>query len=260
MKFTEAYHPDENSNIPLETIVNVFNNDPKSFENRYRGNLFCPKCHEAKLYFSNAKHPYLGTYHSKPHAIDCSLSQKKTNSKSIKTFLDDSEHNEEEIRRQLHNAIHALLKSKVSPASQSKADKEGGGASKPLKYKRPSAKAEAKSKRIPRKRIDGRFRTDDYARTKVFYGTVYIKWEEKRLREDLYHYIRVSNATSHKLICSVSLSPSVYENISDNFRAIDNTICEIAFVGDLNKPNEFEDWNRKEFVILLHSSRLKIYV
>lgn len=253
MKFEEVYYKVENRVLPLYDIEDIYFNSPSEYVNKYKEHLFCPECRIARLSFNNAELPYFSTYPRALHGDDCSLTQDEASAKITTDFLKDKR-NLDEISRQINSVVRILLEEKTETNSIKRTIKNttNNNGSKIVATK----KHTHKKPRVPRKRIDIPFRSDDYNVEKIFYGDVLLKWkyypDEKCYRLLLYHPVKKN------FRCSIKITMRVYDHIKE-YKRFDNCVCKVVFIGELNEPKQGHKSNNVGFATLVYSEYLRIF-
>ncbi len=235
MKFEEAYLKRHHKTISIDNISFLFKTNKTLFVNELKDNLFCPECEQAQLAYNNASTPYLSAYPKSEHAEWCSLKQEEMSPKKALRFIKAKE-NKDLIIRQIETVI--LILDDLSTATTKTSSKPSAiGKGTRSHFKGYSSASE----RLSRKRIDLEFRADDFNCYKIFYGTVYIKWETeyrtvKGILEE-WHKILMWNK-KRKFICRLDISPRVYLHIPDNYKKMNKTNCKIGFLASFENDGK----------------------
>lgn len=250
MKFEEAYWTKESKLLSIDEITQYFRKDKSFFSSDIKTCLLCPECKKPNLAYNNAATPYLSVYPNSEHELGCSLKQDEMTAKEADRFVDNPE-NDEMIIRQMENvALTMFDSSKKGGRSSSKSTAVPKTSSSIVK---PSLSI---SKRLARKRIDLKFDEDDFDCIKIFYGTVFVKWENfyriwSGVNEE-WHKILMYNK-NNKLVCRLEISPRVYYYIPENYKKINNTHCNIVFLAKFkNKGKTYRETRlrKSDFLIM----------
>ncbi len=89
------------------------------------------------------------------------------------------------------------------------------------------------AKRIPRKRIDTAFSSDDYDCYKLFYGSVWLQWEidERSAKKQYKILLRARN--NRKLLCKLFVSADVYRYIDMRYKTPAEYACQVVFLAKI---------------------------
>lgn len=227
MKFEEAYWTKESKLLSIDEITQYFKKDKNFFSSDIKECLLCPECKKPNLAYNNAATPYLSVYPNREHELGCSLKQDEMTSKEVNRFVDNPKNNEMIIRQMEKVALTMFDSSTKSGKTSSKSTfipKVSSSIAKP---------SLSISKRLPRKRIDLKFDEEDFGCFKIFYGTVFIKWEifykTRNGVNEKWQKILMYNK-NNKMVCKLEISPRVYKHIPDSYKKIDNANCNIVFL------------------------------
>lgn len=244
MKFEEAYWQKEDKMLRIDEITEIFHSKQSIFAKEIKDYLFCPECKKPQLAYNNASNPYLRAFPKSQHADWCSLKQGEMNSVRAEQFIND-EKNKDIIIRQMQSAMLALMNPTASPSkTSSKVSSVSKGIS-PFPVSHSST-----SKRLPRKRIDIKFCPKDFNCVKIFYGTVYAKWETdvQTFNETEKWRKILMYDDNNQLLCKLKISPKVYNYIPEHYKGMNGVNCAVAFLA------KFNDDGRKYRTTSLRSS------
>lgn len=227
MKFEEAYWKKEDKNLSIDEITGNFRSNKSFFSSDIKDCLFCPVCQKPNLAFNNASTPYLSTYPNSEHAAGCRLIQDELSPKRADKIVSNPK-NKDIIIRQMEYVFLTLFDSST---------KTGKSSSKSISFPKSShsfaKEHKTTSKRFSWKRIDLSFNVDDFDCFKIFYGTVFVKWETDYHTSDgiieEWHKILMYNK-KEKMVCRLEISPRVYSYIPETYKKINNTNCKITFL------------------------------
>lgn len=232
MKFKDAYCTTLNKLLTIEDVVYLYKNEKKHYKDLIEKNLLCPECKQPHLSYNNGSTPYFSVYPKAQHAEGCSLKQDEMSSKQTAEFINDSE-NEPLVLRQMESVLVMLMGNNSPSVKKTKKTTSQGNSNEENIKKN----ANSTSKRIPRKRIDSKFETEDFDCDKIFYGSVHLKWEkDKKIKdgkEQEYYKILLYGTKKYnykKLVCKLKISPLVYYHLPPEYKNQTEYDCNIVFI------------------------------
>ena len=247
LKFEEAFFKTENRVITLAELSQLFDKDLQFFSSSVKNNLYCPKCHRAKLVYVNGDERHLRT-HPKAQHIDCNLEQDIVHPKKAKAYV-KNEKNAKSIKRQKESLLMMMMGKpcQVNPNTEEKvkADTANQNAN-PRRQKKVS-----RPLRRSQKRIDHILRDEDFNVHKFFYGEVLIQWEG--LNDDRKRLL-LRDKTSGRFLCRISVSSLVFHYLPSEWITEKQQPAYIVVLGEMKK-NEKTKW---PYLILENSEHLSI--
>lgn len=249
MKFEEFYFDTNEEIYSVEELLNIYNQDKNTFKKIYYNHMYCPECCKAELSFHpNANTPHLRTKHSSHHEPSCSCNYESANKRQLDEYYNDSK-NFESINRKLKACIDLLIKPPEGSSINSNPKNITN-----IKNEEDKFTFDSSGKRVSirRKKITVALdETKDYGLPILFYGCVIVKWNLKYEVSNV-RYIQLKNVENNKLLCSIKVTQSVYENLDDEIKLIDDQICNVAFMAEMTRYQKFNN------CILKHSSLIII--
>lgn len=237
MKFEEFYFNTDGKIYSIEELLSIYNQDKNTYKLKYYNHMYCPECHIAELSFHpNAKTPYLKTKPSSKHESSCSCSYEPASKKQLDEYYNDNK-NFEAINRKLRGCIDLLIK------PQNKSQNEGYKNNTNVKNEKSKFIFESDGKKISirRKKITVALdESKDYNLPILFYGCVKVKWNLKN-ESDGIRYIQMKDAESNRLLCSIKVTQSVYENLDNEIKMLDEHICNVAFMTVMTRYKKFNN-------------------
>ena len=221
MKLLIALKKDQE--FTIDEITHIYRQDIVTFHYEYKNFLYCPECRKAKLQYKNAKNPYFSAYPNVKHEQNCSLAQDELSPKQSKSYIDDPE-NWIRVENQMNRLILSLGMNQRKP--DYKQDLVGSVPMKTVNFYTQKSFV-TQSKRLRQKRIDISWTPDDYDCFKLFYGTIFLKWEEAQ--NDKYKILMYS-LDRHKLLCKLIVNPTVYLHIKKEYKSLNQYPCDICFL------------------------------
>ena len=206
VKFPEVYCDFEKDTVTLEEITKLYRNEYALYAENYQQSFWCPECRKVRISYNNAATPYFSAYPHSSHDDNCTYRQDEMSLKAVEA-LTSTNRTREEIIRQMDSLMHTLFKSDTSEKKMLSSSNSS------VVTRKPPKRGETKiDKRIPRKRIDESFYTDDYKNYKLFYGNIKLRWEEKDAlcsnRKILLYHIKTG-----KFICRICITDGVKKSL-----------------------------------------------
>lgn len=251
MKFETAYCSYKQKEFTIDEISHIYRQNIMQFDYEYKGFLYCPECKCAKLSYHNAAHPYFSAYPKAKHEEDCSLSQETIPSSKSEKYVNDTA-NKKSIENQMDHLILLL-------SDQQELVRKDSSISKKLSEDQScfslDRSVSIQSKKLPRKRIDISWRPDDYDCYKLFYGTIYLKWEKYEEGYKILMYPRKGD----RLMCKLRVKETVYQYLPNYYKILDAFSCHIVFVASFSeKENKKLQDKKYRTTYLVNSNRIKI--
>jgi len=228
MKFEEAYSISHHSNYTIEEIAKIHEKSLETYVTDYKGYFACPECREAKLNFVNSKPCYFRTEQDDSHNDDCSLKQLTMSAHQTEGFVSNTE-NKEKIGRQLQSIMTMLLSDKPTAVRTTRVQSNATSS----KKQSSSVSESFREKQVPRKRIDTKFRNEDYDCYKFFYGKVRAVWEKDEKRPE-YMKLLLFHAKESRLLCRIYITGKVFSHIPQPYKDLNQKVCEIAFLASFD--------------------------
>ena len=227
LKYEEAFFKAENRNITLAELNHLYDKNLQSFVINIRNNLYCPKCHQAKLVYVNGDERYLRT-HPKAQHINCDLEQDIIPLKRVKAYVKNRK-NASSIKRQKESILRMLMDTpcQLNPNTEvvEAKDDNFNQESEPKKQKE-----ESRFLRLSQKRIDHKLRDEDYNVYKFFYGEVLIQWEG--LNEDGKRLL-LRDKVSGRFLCRIKVSSTVFHYIPSEWITENRRPGYIVVLGEM---------------------------
>lgn len=250
MKFDDAFCLNTDSNVLVDTVSDVYQNDMITYVQLYQGQLFCPECRVAELVFVRETPSAKAHFRTLQGAVhkDCSLSQptlKSRDSTSLITKPKDVDRVRAQVGRtlmsllssndrqqRLKNPPHNLLQTPVTPTKQ--------------------AKSVQNNYRLHRKRLERDFSDDDLEKGLLIYGVADVVWEVPEAvnddaQEDRNFKLLIYAHSQRKLRYKLIVTERVYQKLPQKIK-FDLGVrikCAVAFaVVFENKFNERKSYRQ----------------
>jgi len=240
IKYDEAAYSIDNKNytlVAIEELIHLYTNKPLYFKRTYSGNLFCPLCRKPHLtiaYLSKSQNYYLRGYPNQLHSPDCLKMVPIIDTSFLNENLND--------RKSIEYIKSQLIKLIINKFSDDKRNYVPllNAAGKQICFEEPKEKVVKKRsiKQIPTKSLTAPFYEDDYEQYKLFYGNVSIRVTERKTKNNKndnagngnYYILYIYNKDTLELICSVSMSNKVGENLISSYKINRNALIENIFI------------------------------
>jgi len=197
--FEEFYFEPSKEILDIDEVINYAEmNDGEV--GKYEGNMFCPECQKARLFFvnkSSTRRAHLKKYPSENHTEECSYNYDYASKRIIKKFIDSLNYN------QIQDRLNSIMKMLSKKQTLSGGISTVGGASVP-KENNPMLIVEEKEntvyKALRRKKLNAWIDESDGQELCVFYGKVKLKVDEriKKIDESKTGTLDVSNTERDK--------------------------------------------------------------
>ena len=176
--FEEFYFEPRKEILDIDEVINCAEKNDGEI-GKYEGNMFCPECQRAKLFFvnkSSTRRAHLKKYPSENHAEECSYNYDYASKRIIKKFIDSLNYNQ--IQDRLNSIMKMLNRKQVTSGESS----TGGGTS-VHKKNNPMLIVEEREntvyKALRRKKLNAWIDESDGQELCVFYGKVKLKVDER---------------------------------------------------------------------------------
>ncbi|WP_414150581.1 hypothetical protein ACIZ62_15685 [Acetobacterium carbinolicum] len=233
IKFEECFLKNMEDNISVEDLKEIHDKRDGSYERQYLDNFYCPECFVAQLSF----HPNAKTPHFRSNGIHdkgCSYNFTRANRKEIEYYCNDPE-NRDTVNRKLKYCLDLLIlcgqqatRGKTSLGNRRSIDNPNYC----------TIEINLKRKSIRRKKLTVPFTEEDYNLPIIFYGTVLLEWD---LRNADVKFLRLKNPNRNNYICSIAISKNIYLYIEESMKFNGAKICDMAFLGSMEKKDNFNN-------------------
>lgn len=213
--------------VSLEMLIDLYNDNYKSYINRYYNKIYCPECYKAKLNLihTNSDKFWLRAFPKQEHDDLCSKQLPLVSNSMFNKYC-ESKDSAEHINKRLHQLIDMVLKKETidfNPLVIKVVDKKCSN-DEVMKHE---IRNHTNLKSTPIKSLTNPFHDDDYDVWKMFYGKVRIKWNKSTYSYNLMCY----HPTKNYLICRISVSNMIYDCYLPDEYKHDIANVFIAFAG-----------------------------
>lgn len=189
---------------------------------KYDGHMFCPLCKQLRLTVARGNNEDILKFiepDMEKHDIECSYRHKKATKKETHNFYKDL--NTTDIRNRLVSCLNRMLKSVLKDTNNGNSFIRGDKKSKNNFFDFKGDSGE--NKYLPHKNFNSKDLEEEMDIQKIYYGkcALYIyKYIPKDETDIKMYYLKVLNKSSKKQICEISISPYVYNYLSDELADI----------------------------------------
>lgn len=233
MKFEITYCIDRDKEFTIDEIAHIYRQDIVKFNYEYRNFLYCSECRKARLRYNNAKNPYFSAYPKVKHEENCSLAQDILSPKQSKQYIDDTA-NWSSVENQMDHLMLSL-------GTNRKKLNNKQDAVKPVHINTPnfytSRSSIKQNTKLSQKRIDISWKPDDYDCYKLFYGTIFLRWEKTQNNK---YKILMYSLDRDRLLCRLIVNQNVYPHIKEKYKSPNEYQCDICFLSLFKAENNIE--------------------
>ncbi|MBQ9168526.1 MAG: hypothetical protein IJX67_08995 [Oscillospiraceae bacterium] len=249
MKYEEVFCAVDSKTRTLDEVTHIYKTDPERYANTLDKQMFCPGCRKVHIAYADAKRPYLRGFPNEPHDDDCIYKKDELSQIEVEGLRQDQA-GRDEIKNQMGKLVLQFLRNEGT--------KDGGTKGNSVTKTGTTGTANKRkwqvTKVVPRKQLNAPFHDDDYGVDKLFYGRVYIGWEENKYEKGKMKLL-VWGITTQRLICKLYISSKVYEHISEEFKNPREYEAFVVFLCSLSKREKTARWSKGD---LIHSDFLTI--
>lgn len=240
-KYDEFYFEND-TNYSASVYWNLYDKDYKKAISKYDGHMFCPVCKLAPLTVARGnQRRYFKVIESdkEKHDIDCPYRHEVASRKETGKFYEDLDTTD--ISNRLTSCLNRMLKTVSKSTNGNGSQMRGVKKSKNNFFNFKGNSGEKKY--LPHKNFNSGNLEEDMDIQKIYYGKcalyIYKYIQESDIKK---YYLKVLNVDSKKQICQISISPSVYNYLSDKLIDIPEKKDEalnyyLCFSGTLEKDN-----------------------
>lgn len=218
MKFTAAYYSAENRLIDISELNADCEHNSKNFYIKYKNNLYCDKCHKARLTYVQSKTHYLKAIHISEHSPDCICTVNQDIEFINNYFKENSDH--KNIEQRLEGIIRRYLeKLTLTDTDPSIIDFDTIKDDDKARIKKPKNQKQLV-------RTQSLYSLNDIDETwseyRFFYGEVYLTAKEEKTNEDnTFIALKMFNKNNKQCLCSVAMPTVVFHYLKNK--------CNIEF-------------------------------
>lgn len=249
MKYEEVFCAVDSKTRTLDEVTYIYKKDPERYANTLDKQMFCPGCRKVHIAYADAKRPYLRGFPNEPHDDDCIYKKEELSQVEVEGLIKDQA-GRDEIKNQMDRLVLQFLRNEGSKDGGAK----GTSGAKTGTAGTVSKKKWQAKKVVPRKQLNAPFHDDDYGVDKLFYGRVYIGWEENEYDKGKMKLL-VWGITTQRLICKLNITSAVYGHIPEESKTPREFEAFVVFLCSLNKRDKTATWAQGK---LIHSDYLTI--
>ena len=228
IKFDEFYFEND-KNYPVNVYWDLYDKNHIEAIKKYDGHMFCPLCKLAPLTVAKGnlrRYFKVKASDMEKHDIECSYRHREATKKETINFYGNL--GITDIRNRLVSCLNRMLKSALNGTNNGNSLMHGEKNSEKnfLDFKVDSGEI----KYLPHKNFNSNNLEEDMDIQKIYYGkcALYIyKYAPKDETDIKMYYLKVLDKNNKKQICEISISPNVYNYLSDELDDIPE---------DKNKP------------------------
>lgn len=244
--FEEFYHSLKKDIFDIDVVID-YAEEHEGELGEYEGNMICPECKQAKLFFvhkSFNRRAHLKKYPSENHDKECSFNYEYASKRTVKKYVDSLSY--DQIQDKLNSIMNMLCKKHVFSSGVN-----GTSNTCSKKSENPMLIIEKKKeteilKALRRKKLNGWIDKTDGEDFCVFYGKVKLQVSEKTKEgdapEDTYKYYLLQIYTQNKK-GEWKFRTNIYRG-STKDPVDEESVYNIVLIGNL-------DFNFKPFTIKL---------
>ena len=240
-KYDEFYFEND-TNYPANVYWDLYDKNHMEAIKKYDGHMFCPICKLAPLTVARGnqrRYFKVVELDMEKHDIDCSYRYKIASKKETNNFYKDLDTTD--IRNRLTSCLNRMLKRAFKNMDGNGLPVQGEKKSKNNFFDFKGNSGERKY--LPHKNFNSGNLEEDMDIQKIYYGkcALYIyKYRHKDETDIKMYYLKILSRNSKKQICEISISPYVYNYLSDKLTDISEERDEalnyyLCFSGVLEK-------------------------
>lgn len=268
LKYESAYYETIEDTLPVEELIEEYNENIIHFSSKYKDKLYCPECKKVKLTMKKSKSVFLAGFPNDEHGDGCSKIVDIASSKQVKEYVDKVT-NKQKINRQLDALLNKMLLHKNEKMKKNKLhssyDKENYDSTFEVKEEN-----QVKRKTIPRKRLESLDSKKEADQNYVmYYGEVFLEIDkvenivvkDNTTGEEKYNFdtqkIRIKKInpkTGNKiLLCRIEINGYKIEKLKDVLSVVDDDkTYKVALLGKVTKKEIYNNFKLEhpEYFIL----------